>query len=386
MTASSKSIAGLVAEWQNIAATSRGAGAGSTRSSRGGGLDPPSGTGFESFVPEDDPRNLLVEMLVAAAQLEFATIPPYLCALWSIEDELDPAAESIREVVQEEMLHLALVCNLLAALGERPRLLEWAPQYPTPLPGDVHIGLEVKLQGLNKAALADFIRIESPEKLPDNVEREQEDPHWEGGRTIGALYDSILAAFRHLRPELKTEFQVTGPLSWRSIATLTDVEWAIQTIQHQGEGAVLGPLDSSRSDLAHYYRFLELWKEKRLKFEKSERHFYWRGKLPFPKCRPMAPVPNGGYGRELSPNVAQHLKQFDKAYEGMLIELENAWSETAGQGALIRAYALMFELGKHARPLMNIHISGTTGPTYGPLFTPPQLPRLSNSPAQGAGP
>ena len=59
----------------------------------------------------------LKKSLQAAITLEFATIPPYLSALWSIKDELHPVAKSIREVAQEEMLHMALACNMLASLG-----------------------------------------------------------------------------------------------------------------------------------------------------------------------------------------------------------------------------------------------------------------------------
>jgi len=361
MSTSTESIEGLVAQWQSIAAASR--------SGRGSG-------GLESAgaIQAPDPEECLVKMLRIAAQLEFATIPPYLCALWSIEDDRDPVAESIREVVQEEMLHLALVCNLLAAMGQQPEFCNWAPQYPGPLPGGVHQGLEVKLQGLTKEGLLDFIRIESPEMRADNVDAEQGDPYWKGGQTIGMLYDSILAAFRHLKPELKTDNQVTGPLSWRTVATLADVEWAVRIIQHQGEGAVIGPLDSSKEDLAHYYRFLEIWKGKRLKFDQEDRHFYWRGKVELPKCRPMGPVPLGGYKQPPDENVARRLKDFDLAYTQMLLKLENAWGRAApdvatGQGALVAAYVEMFKLGKHARDLMNIPLTGDSkGLTYGPHF------------------
>src|SRR5207244_329121 len=55
--------------------------------------------------------------LQSAVSVEFSTIPPYLSALWSIKDQMHPVAASIRDVVQEEMLHMALACNMLTALG-----------------------------------------------------------------------------------------------------------------------------------------------------------------------------------------------------------------------------------------------------------------------------
>ena len=51
-----------------------------------------------------------------AMQLEHATIPPYLMALYSIEPGTNSdATHVIRVVVVEEMLHLTLAANLLNA-------------------------------------------------------------------------------------------------------------------------------------------------------------------------------------------------------------------------------------------------------------------------------
>src|SRR6266436_4197622 len=86
----------------------------------------------------------LKSALQAAITLEFATIPPYLTALWSIKDELCPVAQSIREVVHEEMLHMALACNMLASIGGKPGINRDLPSYPGPLPGGVHRGLIAK--------------------------------------------------------------------------------------------------------------------------------------------------------------------------------------------------------------------------------------------------
>src|SRR3954465_2835881 len=68
-----------------------------------------------------------------AIELEHATIPPYLCALYSLDAARNPAAaEVVQSVFVEEMLHLALAANLLNAVGgkpvlDAPRLL---PGYP----------------------------------------------------------------------------------------------------------------------------------------------------------------------------------------------------------------------------------------------------------------
>src|SRR3954453_17455499 len=82
-----------------------------------------------------------------APELEHAPIPPYLCALYSLDAARNPeAAEVVQSVFVEEMLHLALAANLLNAVGgapvlDAPRLL---PGYPRTLPhGDQSFQVEL---------------------------------------------------------------------------------------------------------------------------------------------------------------------------------------------------------------------------------------------------
>jgi hypothetical protein len=63
----------------------------------------------------------LREHLQWAIELEHATLPPYLCALYSLDPERNPAAvEVVASVFAEEMFHLALAANLLNAVGGPP--------------------------------------------------------------------------------------------------------------------------------------------------------------------------------------------------------------------------------------------------------------------------
>ena len=65
----------------------------------------------------------LKKSLQAAIKLEFATLPPYLCAEWSVKSGLDPIRRSIHVIVQEEMVHLGLMSNMLTITAEvRSRL------------------------------------------------------------------------------------------------------------------------------------------------------------------------------------------------------------------------------------------------------------------------
>ena len=70
-------------------------------------------------------------------QLEHATIPPYLTALYSIHPGTNAdAAHVIRVVAVEEMLHLTLAANVLNAVGGTPDLTapDFVPTYPAHLP------------------------------------------------------------------------------------------------------------------------------------------------------------------------------------------------------------------------------------------------------------
>ena len=75
--------------------------------------------------------------LQAAVQLEHATIPPYLTALYSIRPGTNADAYHVLRVIAvEEMLHLTLAANILNAIGGSPDLTipGFVPDYPAYLP------------------------------------------------------------------------------------------------------------------------------------------------------------------------------------------------------------------------------------------------------------
>ena len=117
----------------------------------------------------------LREHLQAALDVEHATIPPYFTAWISIKDTTNvEAAEIIRSVMLEEMLHLTLAANLLNAVGGRPSLTHqgFVPRYPHRMPfsGDrfeINIERFSKLRKLSvfRTAVSDA-GLTSIEKLP----------------------------------------------------------------------------------------------------------------------------------------------------------------------------------------------------------------------------
>ena len=69
--------------------------------------------------------DLLKQHLQTAIELEHSTLPPYLSAYWSIHGDSIHAEHSKKfflTVIQEEMLHMAMACNILNAVGGTPLL------------------------------------------------------------------------------------------------------------------------------------------------------------------------------------------------------------------------------------------------------------------------
>ncbi len=84
--------------------------------------------------------------------------------LVAVKDRRSEAARLIRRIIGDEMYHLGVVCNLLVAVGGRPRIKRAAPTYPGPLPGGVRAGVNVYLSGLTKPFVHDvMMAIEAPE-------------------------------------------------------------------------------------------------------------------------------------------------------------------------------------------------------------------------------
>ncbi|TGN75587.1 hypothetical protein E5083_18105 [Streptomyces bauhiniae] len=301
--------------------------------------------------------------LQVAVEIEFATIPPYLCGWWSVRNRKCDAARLIRRIVSDEMYHLGIVCNLLVALGGRPRIRDSAPAYPGPLPGGVHPGVEVCLSGLTKPFVRDvMMAIEAPgAPLTDRAD----DP-----LSIGLFYEQVLSAFLAVAPDLHLDRQLherIGEDTLRPVRTLEDVERSIEIIKEQGEGTSHSPADApSDGHMAHYYAFAEIYHGRQLRETGGE----WRFTgpvVPFPDTRPMARVPAGGW--QNPPAEAQRLLDaFDGTYAGVLESLDSAWAE-GDRHSLRTAVRGMRRLQAPAEELMEIPVDGTRE-TYGPQFRP----------------
>lgn len=202
----------------------------------------------------------LQESLFLAAQLEFSTIPPYLCAEWSIKAAEDPnrVAKMLHGIVMQEMLHMGLSLNMLVAIGGQPAIAnqDFVPTYPTDgLPGNVHPHLVVDLLPLSEASLDSFIEIESPEH--GSIAAAMIFP------TIGDFYDAISTAFQTLQPAIGSANQVEADVGQDTVFKITSVAdalKAIEEIKEQGEGTSVSPFQGSfdPADTAHYYVFEQI--------------------------------------------------------------------------------------------------------------------------------
>lgn len=324
----------------------------------------------------------LRQHLQCAIELEHTTIPPYLCALYSLDPERNRAAvEVLTSVLVEEMLHLALAANLLNAVGgepviDHPRLL--AP-YPRCLPHAVR-SLEVSLLPFGREALDLFLRIEQPAPLDAPSEDE-------GYETIGQFYAAIESGLRAL-VDRHGEAVVFGgdparqltdahlPDGSGRIFAVTDLETAVAALREiveQGEGAdhtevwdgTADMFHPERQQVAHHYRFREL----------AEGRRYAPGDVPGrpPSGEPIAvdwdavhPMqPNPGDPPDDDGEVARAQLRFDDTYSSLLGHLHRTF---AGEPVRIeRALGAMFALRAHALELLGLP-SGDGATTAGPTF------------------
>ncbi|MFD6968295.1 ferritin-like protein [Streptomyces sp. NPDC059949] len=324
----------------------------------------------------------LKDALQQALMLELATLPPYLCGLWSIKDPSADgvAAEAIRRVVFDEMSHLGLACNLLTTIGGVPRLADerTVPKYPGPLPGGVRPELSVFLSGLTKESLDLYARIEEPDAPVADAEGATH-------TSIGSFYTAVLAVFRQHEGLITGARQLKRRMahhgtgnSIEPLTSLAAVEKAIGIIKEQGEGTSGSPANphpGEDGELAHYYVFRELFLGRKL-IRTSETPETWAfagEDISMPAALPMATVPLGGWeaAGPLDADTRRLLGDVNRAYSQMLRFLESAWQTdfpAEADDLLTEAVGQMFELEGPARMLMERQLPDGSGRTYGPEF------------------
>ena len=254
--------------------------------SRGGLAEPEA-----PFVIEH--REALIYMLCEAAELEHGIMCQYLFAAASLKqdedegltaEELDAVRrwrQAISHVGTEEMLHLALVQNLLAAIGAAPHLSR--PNLPAPA-RHFPAGVTLTLVPFGEAALQHFLFLERPEGMELEGAKGIDAPIHEAVPllaegdivpqaqdfvTIGHLYRSIELGFARLTEKFGEERLFVGAphaqatsayFRWPELVPVTDLasaQQAIETIVEQGEGA------RGHWEHAHFGQFVQVLDEYR---------------------------------------------------------------------------------------------------------------------------
>jgi CDGSH-type Zn-finger protein/truncated hemoglobin YjbI len=360
-----------------------------------GGLAPPEAP----FVIEH--REALIYMLCEAAELEHGIMCQYLFAAFSLkedaaegltEDQVSAVRrwrEQVSHVAVQEMLHLALVQNLLSAIGAAPHLSR--PNFPQPA-SHYPAGVHLTLLPFGEAALRHFMFLERPEGMalhdapglaaygraapamqPGDIA-----PHAQDFATVGHLYRSIEAGIEHLAEKYGERWLFVGPpraqatkkyFGWPELVAVTDVasaRRAIGEILEQGEG----PRGDWRN--AHFGQFVEILDE----FEQLR-----EADRGFDPVRPVLPL--NVRPSERDPNVplvtdplAQRVMDlFNVCYEILLLMLQRFFAHTEETDAQLQVladgtYALMV---RALKPLGDIITRLPAGPEYpgqtaGPSF------------------
>ena len=239
-------------------------------------------------------REELIFMLSEAAALEHMIMCEYLFAAFSLKREVSEGVTAaqlaaiqrwervVSLVATQEMLHLALVSNLLTAIGSHPFLShpnfpQRSKYYPP--------GVQLTLLPFGEHALQHFLYLERPEGMdredaPEfaalampkpslTLDDDQIVPQTQDFATIGHLYRGIEQGFRHLVAKYGEPRVFIGPpraqatqeyFGWPELIAVTDLAsacQAIETIIEEGEGA--------RGDWrqAHFGKFLQIMQEYR---------------------------------------------------------------------------------------------------------------------------
>jgi CDGSH-type Zn-finger protein/truncated hemoglobin YjbI len=346
-------------------------------------------------------REALIYMLCEAAELEHGIMCQYLFAAFSMkqrEDEGLTTAEldkitlwrrQITHVATQEMLHLALVQNLLSAIGAAPHMTR--PNLPRPA-GHYPAGVQLALLPFGEDALRHFMYLERPEGMdlddaPGLAAFEQAIPHvgehdivptGQDFATVGHLYRSIELGFEHLTAKYGERWLFVGPpraqatqehFGWPELLPVTDLasaRRAIEEILEQGEGP--------RGDWqdAHFGRFVAILDE------------YQQTAVANPAFDPVRPVIAANVRPARPPQqmplitdqqTARITDLFNVGYEIMLQIFERFFAHTEETDAQLKALAdatiaLMFQV---IEPLANLITTLPAGPEYpgrtaGPSF------------------
>jgi rubrerythrin len=304
-------------------------------------------------IRDEAARQTLGALLQSALQLEFATIPTYLSAAFSLNGNSE-IYELILRAAIEEMLHFTAVANLMNAIGIAPDIVAAVPKYPCDLTVlDPPLKLNLRSFSFDLVEKL-FMAIEAPEK---HVEFPAVALVAHKPRTIGQFYagiidiieqDTIPDLFKNAsrdaykQREAKPNFHQiayandqdasTYPLKQQINFKITDKASAAQHLSwvvSEGEGeAPYKPLDTEGLP-GHHYRFQSILKSRYLVRNENVKlkYSFSGGKLPFDPLGVHEFDPNAKSDDYAAfPQVAKQMKRFNEKYTKMINSLQSAFN------------------------------------------------------------
>lgn len=293
------------------------------------------------------------QQLQSAIELEYSTLPLYLSAMFSLEVQNYTVYNLLRSVAMEEMVHLAIAANILAAIGGTPQFKAIDIRYPVQgLPGGAEPELRVGLAQLSKPQINNFMRIEMPDFLLRAQDRSEEYP------TIAAFYHTIRQAIVDNADAIRAAIkqgglanQVGDNIGFKTIVytegqdSLPQILEAIDEILDQGEGAAAEDLytgSAFEQEESHYAKFAQIYYGKQYQVPKhgnkltpeNEADFFQGAFIGWPEVVNTLAVPTDGYARllALDPNgeaVTHDLQTFDQGFTAILTGLDTVWNGPA---------------------------------------------------------
>jgi hypothetical protein len=346
-------------------------------------------------------REALIYMLCLASELEHSIMCQYLYAAFSLKQTADENVtpeqlasierwrKTVLHVATQEMLHLALVQNLLTSIGAAPHL--GRPNLPPP-PGHFPATVSLALLPFGEESLRHFMYLERPEGMQlDDAEglRSLERavpvlrpgdivPELQDFATVGHMYRSIEAGIRSLADKYGEARLFCGPreaqavsesFGWKELVAVDDLasaQAAIDTIIEQGEGA--------RGDwrTAHFGQFVNILDE----------YLEMRNQDPgFEPARPVLLANVRSHERDIAiplisdPITARCTDLFNVSYEVLLLVLQRYFGHLEESDDQLRILVdvflnLMFEVIEPLAQLITRLPVGTDHPgrTAGPTF------------------
>ena len=325
-----------------------------------------------------DVQNLRDQVQIGL-QLELATIPLYMTSLYSIGDGCNPQVyKTIRSILMQEMLHMALAGNIINAMNKGHPLIDSsdvAPIYPSlGLPGCVHPSLNINLEKISRKHIHDVPLVLEKPKLSCVTDQEL------SLHTIGEFYAEIEQCIQKLDENGEETFQPNKlQVSWlwkhsKELGTLIEVKnaqtalKAIKEIKEQGEGASpikpdVGP--SEGGQLAHYYRLMEIVCGKKL-VKVDDKHYAYSGDdIPF-DSKGVWPMRNNPSKEGTSGNCYTEARAFHTTYRKLLRELQATF--TGEPERITSAVTIMESLFVHGKHVMRVSLRPDSQETCGPVW------------------